>query len=287
MRSHFNYIKPNNLEHALRNLNEHAGDATVIAGGTDLMIKIRSGELSKKHVLDISRLDELRQVKRLDDSLRIGSALSFSEIIANENIRKYAPTLVEAAAAVGSPQIRNVGTIGGNIANASPAADSFPALMVHNARVTVKSADKTRVEPLNSIVVAPYKTTLRPNELITDVTIENMPRGYKHSFQRIARRNSLSIARINGAAFGVLDEEGLIKEVRISAGSITPGPSRQITAEESLLGARPTLAAFVAAAELIAGDMVRQSGVRSSTEYKEPAVQGLTIKLLMDVFLNA
>jgi CO/xanthine dehydrogenase FAD-binding subunit len=286
LRSKFEYLRPDTLSEALTFLDEYGKETALLAGGTDLMIKIRSGELSARFVLDVSRIEELRQVKQTSDSLNIGSAVTYSEIIDHPSVAACAPALAGAAANVGSLQIRNVGTLGGNVANASPAADSVPAMMVHNTWVKIRNASSTRLEPLSDVIVAPYKTNLRPNELIISLILEPLPETFRWSFQRIARRQALSIARVNAAVTGGKDRSGLIAEVRISAGSITPSPARQTLAEDYLTGKTPNLKNFMEAAHLASQEMIRLSGIRSSTQYKKPAVEGLILKCLMEVFLN-
>lgn len=286
VRSRFQYFRPDNLSEALAFLEEHGKETALLAGGTDLMIKIRSGELSSRFVMDVSRVEELREVHRTRDSLNIGAAVTYTEIMDNLAVASCAPVVAKAAAHVGSLQIRNVGTPGGNVANASPAADSVPAMMIHNTWVKIQTASYTRVEPLSAVITAPYKTSLRPNELITSFILEPLPETFRCSFQRIARRRALSVARVNAAVAGMEDENGFIADVRITAGSITPSPTRQTPAEEYLTGKAPNLKLFMEAAQLVSQEMIRRSGVRPSTQYKKPAVEGLILKCLMEVFFN-
>jgi CO/xanthine dehydrogenase FAD-binding subunit len=205
-------------------------------------------------------------------------------LISDAPVSENARVLVKAISTIGSLQIRNVGTIGGNAANASPAADSVPALMVHDAWVRIKSARAERVEPLADFIVAPNKTTLKSDEIITAFVLKRISGDYRSSFHRIARRRSLSIARINCAALAKCADDGKVVDLRLSLGSITPSPRRMTQAEEFVKGRYPTLDVIADAAELVSAEMVRVSGIRSSTEYKKPAAEGLTIKCLMEVF---
>jgi len=247
------------------------------------MVSIRRGEITSKFVLDISRLDELRTVQNADGVISVGAALTYTEIINSDAIKEFAPVLVEAAGHVGSVQIRNVGTLGGNTANASPAADSVPPLLVHNGRVIIQSAYSERIEPLHGFIVGPYRTNLKPEELIIGFLLEATDGAYRYSFERIARRKALAIARINAAAVARLDSAGVVEDLRLSVGSITPQPTRMTAAENHLKGRRADITAIREAAEIVTQEMLRRSGVRPSTEYKKPAVEGLLTKTLSRV----
>ncbi len=169
--------------------------------------------------------------------------------------------------------------------NASPAADSIPALMAHNAWVKILSSAGERVEPLGNVVIAPYKTSLKPGDLITEFLLEPLP-DYAFSFQRIARRKSLSVARINTACAGTIAEDSVISDIRLSVGSITPEPCRMTAAEEMLSGNPPDTELFFEAARAVSEEMINRSGIRSSTEYKKPAVEGLVFKALHEAFMT-
>src|SRR5512139_1788854 len=213
MRSRFEYIRPKSLAEALKLLKQHGKSASALAGGTDVMIDVRKGELEGEFLLDVSRLAELRKVEIRDGLLFIGAALTFSEISENPHVLEKTPVLARAARCVGSLQIRNLGTVGGNVANASPAADSVPALVAHGARVFVESASSKRTPLVEEFIVAPYKTNLGPDELITGFALEPMKSGYRWSFQRIARRGALAIARANAAALGKVASDGLVEDL--------------------------------------------------------------------------
>lgn len=250
------------------------------------MIAIRAGDLANAFVMDISRLDELRAVEKRDGVVSIGAAVTYTEIINNNVVKEFVPLIAKAAGFVGSVQIRNVGTLGGNAANASPAADSVPPLIAHNSRVVIRSASSERVESIRDVIVGPYRTNLKPDELITAFLVEPLDDGYRHTFHRIARRRALAVARINAAAVGRIDSKGVVEDVRLSVGSITPQPCRMEAAEEHLIGRLPSEKLIREAAEKVSAEMIRQSGVRVSTEYKRPAVQGLVIKALSELFLE-
>jgi CO/xanthine dehydrogenase FAD-binding subunit len=286
MRSRFEYILPRSLKEALDFLGDHGSQTSIIAGGTDLMIAARNGDVASRYVVDVSRLEEMRTIAVTDGTLSIGAAVTYTEIVNSPQIAQWAPILAQAAGYVGSVQIRNVGTLGGNVANASPAADSVPPLLVHRARVQIRSASSERSEPLEEVIIGPYRTTLKPGEVITRFILEPLGDEYRWNFQRIARRRALSVARMNAAVIGRLDSSGVVEELRISVGSITPEPSRMTGAEDHLKGKVPDPLLIQEAAEKVSLEMVRRSGVRASTEYKRPAVEGLVVKALTELFIK-
>jgi len=284
MSSRFGYGRPDSLSEALDFLARHGTETAILAGGTDLMVSVRSGELRSRYVLDVSRLEELRTVELSDGVLAVGSALTHTEIATHPLIRKYAPVLARASGCVGSTQIRNLGTLGGNVANASPAADSVPPLMVHNAKVVIRSASGERVESLGDFISGPNLTILKPGELIARLLLDPMDQNYRYSFQRIARRKTLAIARMNVAALGLLGADGMVLDLRLSIGSVTPRPCRMTAAEELVKHEKPREELLWKAAEEVSQEMVRWSGIRPTTEYKRPAVEGLVFRALSDIF---
>lgn len=284
MQSEFEYIRAESLYDALDFLARHGADATVVAGGTDLTVAIRRGEVASRFVLDISRLEETRDIDLENGHLQIGATATFAEIIASPLVQEHAPVLAAACRCIGSVQIRNVGTLGGNLVNASPAADGVPPLVAHNATVLVRSSASDRVIPVTEFITGPYRTGLRPGELVTGVQLECTPGEYRHSFQRIARRRALAIARINVATVGSLDARGTVADVRIAPGSVTPTPCRMKSAEQRLVGRTPEPEILNEAVKEVSREMIAQTGVRPSTEYKKPALEGLVLRALTDLF---
>ncbi len=285
MRSQFAYFRPESLPEALEFLARHGSRASVIAGGTDLMISIRDGSMKSDHVMDVSRLEELRAITLTEEALFVGAAVTYTELVASEVVAKNAPVLALAARQVGSLQIRNVGTLGGNVAHASPAADSVPAMVAHDGCAMIQSASGNRVEPLDGFISGPYATNLQSDELIIGFLLKPLP-DYRYEFQRVARRRALSVARINAAAVARTDKDGAGTDVRLSVGSIMPRPCRMTAAENHLKAAVPETGVIREAAEIVSQEMIRQSGIRASTEYKQPAVEGLVVKVLSRVLLS-
>ncbi|NIA24073.1 MAG: xanthine dehydrogenase family protein subunit M [Gammaproteobacteria bacterium] len=196
----FEYARPDNLSEALSLLNEHGSQARVLAGGTDLIVGMRSGKLSARIVIDLKRVAELRPgITEHDGALRIGAAVVLTDVIDDERVKDAFPALVEAASVVGSVQIRNRATLAGNICNASPAADTVPALMIYNAVVNTVSGSGERRVPLVEFFVGPGQTVLRPDEIVTSIDLPFPERPIGAAFERIARRRGMDLATVNVA----------------------------------------------------------------------------------------
>jgi len=281
----FQYKIPKNLREACNLLWDYREKAKVIAGGTDLIIALRNGLLRPEVLIDITHLSELRKIEERNGIVSIGGAVTHSEISASPIIRTYGRILSEAASQIGSPQIRNTGTIGGNVINASPAADTLPPLMVLEAMGKVVSKEGEKEVPIDSLIQGPYRSTLLPHEILVSISFKKLPPHMKDSFIRLARRDGMAIARMSIAV--LLQREGnRMKEVRISVGAITPTPQRMKEAE-SLLEDQPfDLERLRVASEKVSSEMVLRSGVRPSTSYKSPVVKALTMRAIQQAFEN-
>ena len=278
----FDYRIPQTLEEACYLLGEFRGQAKVIAGGTDLVVNLRNGDLRPTCLIDVTRIETLRKIEEKEGMILVGAGVTHSEIASSPIIRKYGKLLSEAASWIGSPQIRNLGTLGGNIVNASPAADTVPPLMVLNAAGKIISSDGEKEVPLGQLFNRPYETRLNPHEILVQIKFPKLPSTAKSSFIRLARREAMAIARMNVAVVLHM-ENGLIEDIHISVGSITPTPQRMPEAEASLKGKTPDEEELRAAALRISETMIRQSGIRPSTSYKKPVVEALFIRAMRKV----
>ncbi|AZR72584.1 hypothetical protein BBF96_03790 [Anoxybacter fermentans] len=274
----FNFIQPKSVDEVLELLNIYGSKAKVVAGGTDLIVELRKDEGPKdlEVVINIAHLDDLNYIKDDGEWVRIGAATPHAKVVKSGLIQKEIPALAYAANSVGSPQIRNRGTIGGNIMNASPAADTVPVLVALDAVLTFRSVSGKRRVPITDIYVKPYKTNVPPEELLVEVSFKKLPATASSAFIKLGRRNALAISRMNVAVILDRDAEGVIKDIRIAPGSTTPVPSRIKCAEEVLLGKKPTDELIELAGSKVSEEMIRISGYRWSTEYKKPVIEALT-----------
>lgn len=276
----FEYLVPESVSELCLLLSRHRGKACILAGGTDLLIRLKRQEVSPEYVLDIGRIGELSVLRDEGDHLFIGATATHTRVAESPLIKREAPLLSEAALSVGSVQIRNSGTIGGNIANASPAGDTLPPLIALEAEASVVSQGGERSLPLSSLFSGPYQTTLAPDEFVAGIRFPKLAAKSGACFLKLGRRRALAVSRITVAAIVVLDRKGLIQKARICPGAVLPSPCRMGQAEETLIGHSPDAGLFQKAGQWVAREMVRVTGRRASTPYKEPVVINLVQRAL-------
>lgn len=275
----FDYQAPKTLDEACRLLQEANGRAKVVAGGTDLVVRLRYGKERPSLLIDITKLEELQGIEETDGCLSIGAAVSHSEIAVSPLVRQYGAILSEAASQIGSPQIRNLGTIGGNIINASPAADTLPPLLVLDAVGKVISLDGGREVPLSQLFRGPYESTLKTNEILVRIFFKKISQEMRSSFIRLARREAMAIARMSLALLFRI-EDGKIKDLRFAPGAVLPVPERLKEVEEFLEGRSPEEGLLKEASRKVSETMIRRSGIRPSTSYKAPVVEALFLRAM-------
>ncbi len=279
MISPFDYKTPRSIQEACDLLWKADGKAKLIAGGTDLVIGLRNGEQSPPLLIDVTKIGELRKIEEKNGTISIGAAITHSEIACSPLIKECAKVLSDAASEIGSPQIRNLGTIGGNIVNASPAADTLPPLMVLNAIGMVVSKEGEKQVPLYQLFNGPYETSLRPNELLVRVTFQKLSSDMRSSYVRLARRDAMAIARMSVAIVLEMEKrKKRIKDIRIAAGSVTPTPQRFSEVEHFLSGKSPDEETLQRASLKISEMMINRTGIRTSTPYKRPVIEALFIR---------
>jgi CO/xanthine dehydrogenase FAD-binding subunit len=216
----FQYSRPQTVDEALALLAEHGAAARVLAGGTDLVIGLRSGEIRPAVVVDLKRIAELRPAIRLADGhVRISATTVMTDVVEDEFVQRHFPALAEAASVVGSVQIRNRATLVGNICNASPAADTAPPLLVYGAFVVAARPGGTRRVPISDLFVRSGQTTLEPGELVTGIEVPMPVRRMGAAYTRLTRRRGTDLASIT-LCCGV-DEDGV---TRLAYGSVGPRP---------------------------------------------------------------
>ncbi|HYA90743.1 MAG TPA: xanthine dehydrogenase family protein subunit M [Thermodesulfobacteriota bacterium] len=275
----FDYKNPDTIDEAIDLLSQAEEKAKIIAGGTDLVIGLRNGDHTPQFVIDVTRIAELRKIEEKDGKIAIGAAVTHSEISSSSIIKKYGKVLSDAASEIGSPQIRNVGTIGGNIINASPAADTIPPLMVLNAVGRVMSKKGEREVPLRQLFKGPYETNLKPHELLAQVIFQKLPSDMRSSFLRLARRDAMAIARMSVAIVLHMEKKkNRIVDIRIAVGSVTPTPRRFSEAEDLLRGKTFDEEALRTASLKISETMINRTGIRPSTSYKRPVIEALFVR---------
>ena len=242
---------------------------TVFAGGTDLMVLQNSGHFIPASVLDLWGLDALRGIEqRSDGRIAIGALTTYQDLIASRVVQRFIPSLVEASRTVGAVQIQSRGTLGGNVANASPAGDTLPVLLAHGTDVLVESAARgERVVRFDSFYRGYRDMDLAADELITGLLIDPLPEGARSSFRKVGTRLAQSISKVMLCGIGTLDSRGAVSSLRLAAGSVAPVPVRLTGAEAAGLGGVPSdVAADVA--EAARADVTPIDDVRSNADYR-------------------
>ncbi len=273
------------IEQTLSLLHELGAAAWCVAGGTDVLIAMRHGELpeSVTTLIDISGIAGLSGVREEGEEIVMGAGTTHTDIEESALLREVVPLLADASRSVGSPQIRNRGTVGGNLVTSAQCADTIPPLMVLDAEVVLQSLNGSRRLPLAEFLTGPKRTAIAADELCTEIRFRKPPRDAVGYFHKLIRRQAVAKARISIAALARQDEEGRIRELRLSPGSVTPKPQRFGSVERMVEGQAATAELIEAAASEAASFMVATTGRRWSTPYKEPVLQVLVKRALESV----
>lgn len=244
----------------------------ILAGGTDLILFMEAGRLQPQTVIDISRLGALRYICGDAHAIRIGALATHSDLVRSPLLREWAPLLPIAAATIGAVQVRNRGTVGGNIMTASPAADTGPALLALGASVTLRSLGGERRLPLGEFVLGPGKTALVPNEYLAEIDFATPPANARGVFYKVGRRKAQAIS-LAGVAVHLIAYGDCIEEACIALGSVAPTVMRARAAEDMLRG-QPWQRDLVArAAESAAAAAQPITDIRASADYRRKLVQ--------------
>jgi carbon-monoxide dehydrogenase medium subunit len=274
------YVAATSVANAISLTQDCGVGARLIAGGTDLVIQMRRKILAPTHLIDIQPLDELKQVRIDDRQVEIGALVTHKEIERRFSAHPRLAGLVESARIVGGHQVRNSGTIGGNICNASPAADLLPILLVLEASVELQGPDGSRSELLESFLKAPGRTTRQPNEILTRIIFATPPRSAASAFLRAGRRRAMEISLVSTAVLLVLDQNQKCTLARIAIGAAAPTAFRASEAESVLTGASITPDLLQAAGEAAAAAAKPLSDVRASEMYRRRLVRVMTSRAL-------
>ena len=243
-------------------------NALPLAGGTDLMVGWNMGLLNGRPVLDLSRVSEWRKIRAVKEGVELGSLVTHAQIQAHPILRERFPLLVAACATVGAAQIQNRGTIGGNIANASPAGDTFPALAVYEATVRVISASGQRDVAMSEIFAGVKKTTLKPGELIVGVFLPFVRKPTRGEFRKVGTRAAQSISKTMFAGLLWQTKKGAVEEARLAFGSLAPTVRRLRDVESFLSGRILDEKTAASAAEFLTADVSPIDDIRSTRSYR-------------------
>jgi carbon-monoxide dehydrogenase medium subunit len=271
--SRFEYIEARSVQEASRLLLKHRGNASLLAGGTDLLVNIRTGNLRPQYVIDLHLIDEMKGLSPLPDGgLRIGALATLSETASHALVQTKYQALHEAILTVGSPQIRNVGTVAGNICNASPAADTAPPLLIFDAVVNIAGPDGSRILPVQDFFKGPGRTALAEGEIVESIDLPPLSDPTASCYLKQGRTRGMDLAL---AGVGVLVDGG--GKTGLAAASVAPTPLRLKAAEEILSKGPFESFNLERALDTVMKTIQPVSDVRASREYRA-AMTGVLMK---------
>lgn len=269
----FEYVTPATVDEAVSILDRDGDRAKVVAGGTDLICQMAKNKVNPETLVDIGRIGELNFIDLTNGSLRVGALTTFHRIETSELLLHNTPILVSAAASMGKPQIRNRGTIGGNLANGSPAADGATPLLALGADVVLVSRSGERTIPLTQFYRK--ETALNPGELLTEIKIPiHEPDRLKGQFLKLGTRLAACLSIVNVSVL-IGRDNGVCSLARIALGAVAPTPMRAYRAEEFLMGKELTEEVVREAARIATKETQPISDVRASKEYRKEAAEVL------------
>jgi len=276
-----NYEAPSTVEQAVGLLKSHGEKARPLCGGTDLIIQLRAGVRRPEYVVDVKNIKELRRISfDPKTGLRLGAAVSCVEIFESEVMRRVYPGLTEAAHLIGSLQIQNRASVGGNLCNGSPAADSTPALIAIAARARLVGPKGEREVPVEDFVVSPGRTVVEPGELLVELLAPAPVAHSADAYLRLIPRNEMDIAIVGVGSSVTLDADK-VTAARIGLGAVAATPLLAAKAAESLIGKKLDDSAVDTAARLASDQAVPIDDMRGTIEYRKHVTGVLTRRTLM------
>ncbi|MBM4348957.1 MAG: xanthine dehydrogenase family protein subunit M [Deltaproteobacteria bacterium] len=272
----FEFFNPSSLSETFELLSRYGPDVRLIAGGTDLLVQMKQRLTKPDRLINLLNVSELKGIKKQGNSLRLGALLKHAELEQAEGLNGDYKILAKAAHKIGSPQIRHLGTLGGNLCNASPSADTAPALLVLEAEVLLVSRNGERCLPLETFFKGPGQTELKKGEVLKEVILHSPPVESRFSYLKLGRRKSMDLALVSAAVLLTIDRMGKkFEKVRIALGSVSPTPIR-VREAESLLEGQPIDMNLVGQGAELAQNACRPiSDIRASAEYRRKMVKVL------------
>ena len=263
----YQLITPRSLEDVLSLLANEPGVWKPFAGGTDLMVLLEAGKLTHQNYINIWRLDELRGIEANDDHVTLGALTTYTDVQDHPVLRNEFPMLCQAASETGGPAIQNRGTIGGNIVNASPAADSPPALLAYDAEVELVSTQGSRRLPYQGFHIGYKQMRIRPDELLTRIRLPRNTAGATHYYRKVGTRKAQAISKVCLAAVG-RQNNGHIDDVRLAVGSVAPIVVRCVQTENALKGQKLDAATMQSAQASLLREISPIDDIRSTANYR-------------------
>lgn len=272
----FEFLNPFSLEDVFELLGRYGNEARCIAGGTDLLVQMKQRRILPKRLINLLPLSELKGINKAEDRLRIGALTRHADLERSAFLEKGWNLLPRAVMKIGSPQIRHLGTIGGNLCNASPSADTAPPLLVLEATVCLSSSKGNRQIPLEAFLSGPGQTDLREDEILKEVILPKPPEGCEFTYLKLGRRKSMDLALVSVAGLITINpERKTFEQVRLALGSVSPTPIRARGAEKWLEGKLMEEEAIREAAERAAQECQPITDLRATADYRREMVKVL------------
>ncbi len=280
----FEYIAPHSINELCQVLQTTGGK--IVAGGTDVLPQMRNSKQHPATLIDISHIADIRYICESDGEITIGALTTWSDILESPLIRNTAPALSQAAARVGAPMTRNRGTLGGNLGNASPAADSLPPLLTLDAKVHLISQSGQRQIPLNDFLSGPGKTQIKAEECIWQVSYKKINQPFANTFLKLGPRQGMTISIASVAVLLSLEATGKIALARVALGAVAPTAVRCPETEAFLVGKEPSGTLWQEAAQRVTKEISPIDDVRGTREYRSHVASILTRRALETAYIS-
>lgn len=282
----FQFYQAATVAEALELLGAMKSGARVIAGGTDILLELNEGRLHTENIININKLNELKYIRREDGVVRIGALSTFDDLDRNDYLRERVKVIHTAAANMGSPQIRNLATVGGNLVNASVAGDSLGAFIALDASVVLKSVGGTRTMKLTEFYAGQNKTEIAHDELMTEIFFDDPNDNTATSFVKLAKREALAIVVIDVCAVIERTGSGVCKRAQLAIGAVGRYPFRLAQIEEYLIGKQLTRETCLSALPMFSQAVYDSISYRPSVTYKKESVKGIAGKMFENILTD-
>ncbi|MEE8564505.1 MAG: xanthine dehydrogenase family protein subunit M [Atribacterota bacterium] len=278
------YFAPQKIEEALEILSRYGKEIKIIAGGTDLLIQYYDRLYEVSNWLDLKNIKELKEIRIYQNQMEIGAMVTHAQLENSEDIKKYFPVLCLAAADIGSPQIRNRGTIGGNIVNASPAGDLLAPLMAYDAQFRLLSTQGKKIVPAEDFFVGPKKTILEPAQLLTRIILPLPSERTYGCWIKIGKRKALIIATITLALVVEMAEDNkTVKDVKTCLGSVAPTPIEIKEIRKKIVGKKFNQLDFNQLGQIVEDKISPIDDIRGTREYRKDVAKEIMINALEEI----
>lgn len=283
---HFSFHKPETVEQAVSLLRRYGGNGAVLAGGSDLLVEMKENLRTPTHVIDIKGIRELGEIRKNEDgSLMIGAAVTLRSLSDSHFLEMGWNLLSQAASCVGSAQVRNRATLGGNICHASPSGDTLPGLLCLDARMKLIGPQGEREVPAEKFFLGPGRIALGPAELLAGVILPGIPPTFRGVYKKFSLRRMMDLALVGVAVLGEVDSAGnIFRDIRIGLGAVAPIPFRAKRAEEAFTGVQLTPKRLEEFSRLVAEEATPISDIRGADWYRKEMVFHLTQEALGEIW---